>query len=74
MRTRRKVGQFVSLCRGPRFRVPGLLGERKGAMNSALIEFEDGDCDVSRNALCRAVTRRSVRDDVPVSAQAQTRQ
>lgn len=52
---------------GPRFRVPGLPAlDRKGAlchviargaMNSALIEFEDGErAIVSRNALRRAVT------------------
>lgn len=49
---------------GPRFRVPGLpvldrKGQRcrvlaRGAMNSALVEFEDGAREViSRNALRR---------------------
>ncbi len=51
---------------GPRFRVPGMpVLDRKGqlcrviargAMNSALIEFEDGEQHVvSRNALRRAI-------------------
>jgi hypothetical protein len=53
-------------CWGPRFRVPGLAvldrkGElckviARGAMNSALVEFEDGARHVvSRNALRKAV-------------------
>lgn len=62
----RKERAIVSLRQGPRFRVPGLPVDRngalcpvivRGAMNSALIEFEDGEkAVVSRNALCRAVT------------------
>ncbi len=50
---------------GPRFRIPGLpvldrKGQRcrllaRGAMNSAMVEFEDGAREiVSRNALRRA--------------------
>ena len=53
-------------CWGPRFRVPGLpVLDRKGAlcrvvargaMNSALVEFQDGEIAViSRNALRRVV-------------------
>jgi hypothetical protein len=70
---------------GPRFRVPGLpVLDRKGAlcrvlvrgaMNSALIEFEDGEwAIVSRNALRRTVTggartrqRRDVVTRIPSS-------
>ncbi len=56
-------------CWGPRFRVPGLdvldrkgqecLVLARGAMNSALVEFDDGyQAVVSRNALRRAFCAR----------------